>query len=104
MIAPCTGNTLAKLVNGIIDTPVIMAAKAQLRNQKPVVLAVATNDGLGINARNLGLAMNIPNVYMVPFGQDAPFSKQNSTVAYMDKIIETMEAALDGLQLQPVIL
>jgi dipicolinate synthase subunit B len=72
IIAPCTGNTLAKMANGITDTAVLMAAKAQLRNERPVLLAVSTNDGLSSNARNIGLLLNRKHVYMVPFGQDDP--------------------------------
>lgn len=78
VVAPCTGNTLAKLANGITDGPVLMAVKAHLRNQRPVVLAVSTNDGLGMNARNLGVLLNAKNVYLVPFGQDNPVVKPNS--------------------------
>jgi len=104
VIAPCTGNTLAKLVNGIIDTPVLMAAKSHLRNLKPVVLAIATNDGLGLNARNLGTLLITKNIYLVPFGQDAPEVKANSLVAHMDKVPETILMACAGKQIQPVLL
>lgn len=104
VIAPCTGNTLAKLANGITDSPVLMAAKAVLRNQRPVVIAISTNDGLGANAKNLGLLLNTKNVYWVPFGQDDPFNKANSLVADMSLIVETVIAALDGKQLQPLLL
>jgi len=104
VIAPCTGNSLAKLINGIIDTPVIMAAKAQLRNQRPVVLAIATNDGLGNNAKNIGMALNTKNIYMVPFFQDGPTSKSNSLMADMDKILDSVYYALRGQQIQPVLL
>lgn len=103
VIAPCTGNTLAKLANGVTDSPVLMAAKAQLRNQKPVVLAVSTNDGLGLNARNIGLLLNTKNVYLVPFGQDDPHKKANSLKAHMRMILDTALAALEGRQLQPVL-
>ncbi|GAB6157572.1 dipicolinate synthase subunit B [Desulfotomaculum varum] len=103
VIAPCTGNTMAKLANGITDTPVLMAAKAHLRNQRPVVLAISTNDGLGINAKNLGLLLNTKNVYMVPFGQDSPTGKPNSLKSRMDLIIDTIELALQGKQIQPVL-
>ena len=104
VIAPCTGNTLAKLANGIIDTPVLMAAKSHLRNLKPVVLAISTNDGLGLNARNLGILLITKNIYLVPFGQDAPQVKANSLVAHMDKVPETILMACAGKQIQPVLL
>ncbi|PKM79899.1 MAG: dipicolinate synthase subunit B [Firmicutes bacterium HGW-Firmicutes-14] len=103
-VAPCTGNTLAKLVNGITDTPVLMSVKAQLRNQRPVVLAISTNDGLGMNAKNIGLLLNMKNIYMVPFGQDNPMIKANSLVAKMPLLTETVIHALQGKQLQPVII
>lgn len=104
VVAPCTGNTIAKLANGITDTPVLMAVKAHLRNQRPVVLAVSTNDGLSMNAQNIGLLLNSKNVYMVPFGQDNPQGKPNSLVANMSKIQETIEVALEGKQIQPLLL
>lgn len=104
VVAPCTGNTLAKLANAITDTPVLMATKAHLRNQRPVVLAVSTNDGLSMNAKNLGLLLNAKNVYMVPFGQDSPEGKPNSLKSKMDLILDTVVMALQGKQLQPVIL
>lgn len=103
VVAPCTGNTIAKLANGISDTPVLMAIKAHLRNQRPVVLAVSTNDGLSMNAKNIGLLLNSKNVYMVPFGQDNPHGKPNSLVADMAKIQETIEVALEGKQIQPLL-
>lgn len=104
VIAPCTGNTLAKLANGVTDGPVLMAAKAHLRNGRPVVIALSTNDGLGLNARNLGLLLNAKNVYFVPFGQDAPFVKRNSLVARDELLLETIAEALEGRQLEPVLL
>ncbi|NLM45884.1 MAG: dipicolinate synthase subunit B [Firmicutes bacterium] len=103
IIAPCTGNTLAKLANGITDTPVLMGAKAQLRNQKPVILAISTNDGLGLNAKNIGILIATKNVYFVPFGQDSPFSKPNSLVARLELLVPTVCAALEGKQLQPLL-
>lgn len=103
VIAPCTGNTLAKLANGIADTPVLMAAKAHLRNLRPVVIAVSSNDGLGINAKNIGILLAIKNVYLVPFGQDSPYKKANSLVAHMHKIPDTIIAACQGKQLQPLL-
>ncbi|MZP31139.1 dipicolinate synthase subunit B [Heliobacterium undosum] len=104
VIAPCTGNTLAKLANGITDTVVLMAAKAQLRNLCPVLLAISTNDGLSNNLKNIGMLMNMKNVYMVPFGQDNPMTKANSLVARMELIPEAIEAALQQRQIQPVLL
>lgn len=103
VIAPCTGNTLGKLANGITDTPVTMAAKAHLRNGKPLVLAISTNDGLGANAKNLGLLLNTKNVYFVPFGQDDPFKKCNSLLANNELILPTVIEALKGKQLQPIL-
>ena len=104
VVAPATGNTIAKLANGIIDTPALMAIKAHLRNQRPVVIAISTNDALGINARNIGLLINMKNIYFVPFHQDDPFNKANSLVACMDKLLDTVVCALQGKQLQPVLL
>lgn len=104
IVAPCTGNTLAKLANGIVDTPVLMAIKGQLRNQRPVVLALSTNDGLSMNAKNLGVILNVRNVYLVPFGQDDPVHKSASLVAKMDLMVDTAVSALQGKQIQPVLL
>ncbi len=104
LIAPCTGNTLAKLANAITDTPVLMAAKSQLRNQRPVVLAITTNDGLGNNAKNIGLLLNLRNVLFVPFGQDDSARKSNSVSAKMELILPTLEEALEGRQIQPILL
>jgi dipicolinate synthase subunit B len=104
LVAPCTGNTLAKLASGITDTCVLLACKAHLRNNRPVVLAVSTNDGLSVNARNLGALLNRKNIYLVPFGQDAPEAKQTSLIAKMNLIPETLLAALDRRQLQPVMI
>ncbi len=103
VVAPCTGNTLAKLANGITDTSVTMACKAHLRNQKPLILAVATNDGLGTNAKNIGLLLNTKNIYLVPLGQDDAINKPNSLIAKFDKIEETIEAAILGKQFQPLL-
>lgn len=104
LVAPCTGNTMAKLANGITDTPALMAVKSQLRNQRPVVLAISTNDALGINARNLGYLLNAKNIYFVPFRQDDPHKKSNSLVAKMQLILPTVIEALKGRQIQPVLL
>ncbi|MCL4516253.1 MAG: dipicolinate synthase subunit B [Firmicutes bacterium] len=103
VIAPCTGNTIAKLANAITDGPVLMAAKAQLRNRRPVVIAVSTNDGLSNNARNIGMLLNMRNIYLVPFGQDSPREKQASLVARMELIMETVSEALEGRQIQPIL-
>ncbi|MDO9536374.1 MAG: dipicolinate synthase subunit B [Bacillota bacterium] len=102
-IAPCTGNTLAKLAHGITDTAVLMAAKAHLRNQLPVVLSIATNDGLGINAKNIGLLLATKNIFMVPFGQDDPLNKPNSLISRVDLLLPTIEKALQREQLQPLL-
>ncbi len=103
VIAPCTGNTMAKLAAGITDTPVLMAAKAHLRNEKPLIIAVSTNDALGMNLKNIGLLMNTKNIYFVPFGQDDYIKKPLSLVAHMEEIPATIEAALKRKQLQPVV-
>lgn len=102
-IAPCTGNTTSKLANAITDSPVLMAAKAQMRNQRPLVLAISTNDGLGLNMANIAKLMFAKHIYFVPFGQDNPHVKPNSLVSRMDLIMETCEASLEGQQLQPVL-
>ena len=103
VIAPCTGNTMAKLCNGIVDTPVLMAAKAHLRNEKPLVISMSSNDALGMNFKNIGMLMNMKNIYFVPFGQDDHEKKPNSMIAHVEMIPATIEAALKGKQLQPVI-
>lgn len=104
IIAPCTGNTLAKLACGITDSPVTMAAKAHLRNERPLILAVSTNDGLGLNARNIGTLSAARHIYFVPFGQDDAKAKTKSLVSDMTQILPTLEAALNGKQLQPLLL
>lgn len=104
VIAPCTGNTLAKLAAGIADTPVTLACKAHLRNGRPVVLAVSTNDGLAANARSIGTLLDRRHFYFVPFGQDDAEKKPASLVADMAQIPETVAAALEGRQLQPILL
>ena len=103
VIAPCTGNTMAKLANGITDTPVLMAAKAHLRNNRPLVISISTNDALGINLQNIGKLMVMKNIYFVPFGQDDYIKKPNSMIADVSKLGETIMAAFDSKQLQPVI-
>jgi len=104
VIAPCTGNTLAKLAAGIADTPVTLACKAHLRNARPVVVAVSTNDGLAANAASLGQLLNRRHYFFVPFGQDSPEKKPTSLVADMSLIPQTVELALQGQQLQPILL
>ena len=104
VICPCTGNTLAKLANGITDTVVTMAAKAHLRNGRPVVLCPATNDGLAASAKNIGLLLDKKNLYFVPFRQDDPVKKPTSLVADFSKVEDAVDAALAGKQLQPVLL
>lgn len=104
LIAPCTGNTLGKMANGITDTSVTMAAKAHLRNQRPVVVAVSTNDGLSASARNIGTLMNTRQVFLVPFGQDDFMKKETSLVADFGKIEQSLASALTGHQLQPLFL
>lgn len=103
IILPCTGNTIAKLANGITDSPVLMAAKAHLRNDKPLLISISTNDALGMNMKNIGLLLNAKNIYFVPFGQDNPEKKPNSMIAKTDLVIPAAEAALEGRQYQPVI-
>ncbi len=103
LILPCTGNTMAKLVNGITDTPVLMASKAHLRNGKPLLISMATNDALGMNFKNIGYLLNSKNVYFVPFGQDDPVKKPNSMTADTGLLIPAMLEALKGRQYQPVL-
>jgi dipicolinate synthase subunit B len=104
VVMPATGNTIAKLATGIVDTPALMAIKAHLRNQRPVVIAISTNDALGINARNLGLLLNMKNIYFVPFRQDDPYQKGNSLLANLEQVIDTTLCALQGKQIQPLLL
>lgn len=103
VILPCTGNTLAKLANGITDSPVLMAAKAHLRNEKPLILSISTNDALGMNMKNIGLLLNAKHIFFVPFGQDNPVKKPNSMTAHTEFLIPSIESALEGRQFQPVI-
>ena len=103
VIAPCTGNTLAKLAHSIADTPVTMAAKSHLRNGRPILIAVSTNDALSGAAENIGRLLNRKHYYFVPFGQDDPVNKPNSMVAHFDLIPQSMEAALEGRQIQPIL-
>ncbi|CAM3705681.1 dipicolinate synthase subunit B [Mesobacillus zeae] len=103
VVAPMTGVSMSKFANAMNDSPVLMAAKATLRNQKPVVLGISTNDALGLNGVNLMRLMSAKNVYFIPFGQDDPESKPNSMVARMGMLRETIISAISGQQLQPVI-
>ena len=102
-IAPCTGNTLAKLANGIADTPVTLAAKSHLRNGRPLVIAVSSNDALAQNARSIGQLLTMRHVYFVPFAQDDPTGKPNSLVARFETLPETVAMALSGRQIQPIL-
>ena len=104
VIAPCTGNTLAKLAHSIADGPVTMAAKSHLRNGRPVVVAISTNDALGGAAENIGKLLARKHYFFVPFGQDDAFGKPTSVVADFSKIPQTLEQALEGKQLQPLLL
>lgn len=104
VIAPCTGNTLAKLAHSIADTPVTMAAKSHLRNGRPVVVAVSTNDALAGAAENIGKLLGRKNYYFVPFRQDDPMKKPTSMVADFEKIPETIESAHRGVQIQSILL
>ena len=103
IVAPCTGNSLSKLACGIIDTPVVMAAKSHLRNGGPVLLAVSTNDALAMCAKNIGALLACRSFYFVPFRQDSPEKKPTSLVARFDLIFESACAALEGRQLQPLL-
>lgn len=104
IIAPCTGNTLAKLSHGIADTPVTMVAKSHLRNGRPVIVAISTNDGLAAAAENIGRLLARKHYYFVPFGQDDAWKKPASLIADFSRIPQTLEAALEGKQLQPMLL
>ena len=103
VLLPCTGNTIAKLANGITDTPALMAAKAHLRNNKPLLISISTNDALGMNMKNIGLLLNAKNIYFIPFGQDNPHKKPNSMIAHTELLIPALEAAMEGRQYQPLI-
>jgi len=104
VIAPLTGNSMSKLANALTDSPVLMAAKATMRNQKPVVVGISTNDALGLNGQNLMKLIAAKYLYFIPFGQDDPFKKPNSMVADMSQLAETVESAINGKQLQPMII
>lgn len=102
-ICPCTGNTLAKIACGITDSPVLMALKGHIRNNKPVVIGISTNDGLGQNCKNIGQLLNLKNFYFVPFKQDDYIKKPKSLVLDYSKILDTIEYALQGKQIQPIL-
>ncbi len=104
VVLPATGNTIAKLANGITDTPALMAIKAHLRNQRPVLIAVSSNDALSMNAKNIGLLLNAKNIYFVPFQQDDPINKGNSLVACLHLLVDSIISSLQGKQLQPLML
>ena len=104
VIAPCTGNSAAKLANAITDTPVLMAAKAHMRNGKPLVIAISTNDALGASFKNIGMLMNTKHIYFVPFGQDDCVKKPNSLVCDGKQVVDTINEVMAGRQIQPVIL
>ena len=103
VIAPCTGNSAAKLCNGITDTPVLMASKAHMRNGKPLVIAISTNDALGVNFKTIGGLMNMKNIYFVPFGQDDYIAKPKSLVLDYNYIVDSLIEALNGKQIQPIL-
>ncbi len=103
IVAPCTGNTLAKLANSIADGPVTMAVKSHLRNARPVILAISTNDALSGAAKNIGILLSKKHFYFVPFGQDDPINKPTSIVADFTKIPPTLALALEGKQIQPLL-
>lgn len=103
VLSPCTGNTLSKLCSGATDSPVLMAAKGLFRNHKPVVIGIATNDGLGISAQNLGRLLATKNVYFIPFGQDNYIDKPDSLVAKFELTVPSVVEALKGNQIQPVL-
>ena len=103
IVLPCTGNSLAKLANGIVDTPVLMASKSHLRNGSPLLISVSTNDALSMNFKNIGLLMNMKHIFFVPFAQDNPEAKPNSLISDYDMLVPSINAALENRQLQPVL-
>lgn len=103
IIEPCSGNTLAKITSAIVDTPAVMAAKSMLRNCKPVIIAISSNDALGLNLKNIGTLINQKNIYFVPFGQDNFKNKANSMISNFELTVETLEYALVNKQIQPII-
>lgn len=103
VVAPATGNFVAKLAHGITDSPVTMATKATLRNGSPIVIGISTNDGLGMNGQNIMKLLNTKNIYFIPFGQDNCVSKPNSLISHFDMLVPTIEEALKNNQIQPVL-
>ncbi len=103
IVAPCTGNTLAKLALGVTDTAVTMAAKSTLRNDRPIILGLSTNDALQGGAKNIGFLQSLKNYYFIPYGQDDAESKPRSCVAHFELMADTLASALEGQQLQPMI-
>lgn len=103
VVLPCSGNTLAKLASGIYDTPVTLAVKSHLRNQKPVVIGVSSNDSLSASAKNIGILLNLKHYYFIPMSQDDPIKKPFSIVCDFDKTYKTAEYALKGKQIEPII-
>ena len=104
VLAPATGNSLGKLANCIYDTPALLGAKSHLRNGRPLVIAVSTNDGLSMSGGNIGKLLAMDNYFFVPYGQDDPYNKPRSLVAHFDKIPQTIASALAGMQIQPMLL
>ena len=103
LVCPCTGNTLAKLANGITDTPVLMAIKGHIRNNKPVVIGISTNDGLGVSLKNIAELLNTKNMFFVPFRQDDYMSKPKSLILEYSKITDTISEAMNFKQIQPLL-
>lgn len=104
LVLPCTGNTIGKLSHGITDGPVLMAIKSHIRNNKPVVIGVSTNDGLGASAENIGKLLNTKNMYFVPFSQDDPKKKPKSLVCDYNLVVDTLKEAINGRQIQPILI
>ena len=103
VICPCTGNTLAKIANGITDSTILMAIKSHIRKNKPVVIGISTNDGLGAAFENIGKVINTKNFYFVPFSQDDPINKPKSLVLDYSYILDTIKEALESRQIQPIL-
>jgi len=104
VIAPMTGNSISRLANAATDSPVLMAAKVTMRNGKPVVLGISTNDALGLNGTNIMRLLNMKNIYFIPFGQDDPYNKPNSLIADFSQSVATVEQAINGKQIQPLLI
>ena len=104
IVSPCTGNTLAKIANGITDSTVTMCVKAQLRCRKPVLIALATNDGLGANLQNISKTIEKKNIFFVPIGQDSPFGKPTSLICDFNLLEQSLDCAVNGIQIQPILL